>query len=177
GPTGFALPVRLHGTWLFSTPPEQWHYTRLRPDTFSSPLGEGAFSGMTALDAHAKAVRMGWMPAFPQWNRNPLDVADAGGDDPVGYVVDELKAGRLRYAVEDPSAPESFPRVFFVWRSNLLGSSGKGQEYFMRHLVGALHDGPLAEELPPGERPSEVQWRDEAPNGKLDLLVNIDFRV
>ena len=23
-----------------------------------------------------------------------------------------------------------------VWRANLLGSSGKGMEYFMRHLLG-----------------------------------------
>jgi nitrate reductase alpha subunit len=69
------------------------------------------------------------------------------------------------------------PRVFFVWRSNLLGSSGKGQEYFLRHLLGAVHDGPLAEPLPPEERPSSVRWRDEIPRGKLDLLVNVDFRM
>jgi nitrate reductase alpha subunit len=24
----------------------------------------------------------------------------------------------------------------FVWRSNLLGSSGKGHEYFLKHLLG-----------------------------------------
>ncbi len=135
---------------------------------------------MTAIDAHAKAVRMGWMPSFPQWNRNPLELADeaaAAGVDPAEHVVSELQGGRLRYAVEDPSAPENFPRVFFVWRSNLLGSSGKGQEYFMRHLLGATHDGPLAEPLPEGERPTEVRWRDEIPRGKLDLLVNVDFRM
>ena len=67
--------------------------------------------------------------------------------------------------------------MFFVWRSNLLGSSGKGQEYFLRHLLGATHDGPLAEPLPEGERPAEVRWRDEIPHGKLDLLVNVDFRM
>jgi nitrate reductase alpha subunit len=55
--------------------------------------------------------------------------------------------------------------VFFVWRSNLLGSSGKGQEYFLRHLLGAVHDGPLAEPLPEDERPSTVRWRDEIPRG------------
>ena len=32
---------------------------------------------MTAMDAHAKAVRMGWMPAFPTFDRNPLELADA----------------------------------------------------------------------------------------------------
>ncbi len=123
---------------------------------------------------------MGWMPSFPTFDRNPLDLADeaaAAGKAPADHVVDELKAGRLNFAIDDPSAPSSFPRVLFVWRSNLLGSSGKGQEYFLRHLLGATHDGPLADELPPEERPSTVRWRDEAPRGKLDLLVNVDFRM
>jgi nitrate reductase alpha subunit len=168
------------GTSWFYTHTEQWRYDRLRPDHFASPTGSGALDGMTAIDAHAKAVRMGWMPAYPQFDRNPLELADeaqAAGVDPVEHVVAELTAGRLRFAVDDPSAPESFPRVFFVWRSNLLGSSGKGQEYFMRHLLGATHDGPLAEPLPEGERPTEVRWRDEIPQGKLDLLVDVDFRM
>jgi nitrate reductase alpha subunit len=108
------------------------------------------------MDEHARAVRMGWMPGYPTFDRNPLDIvhdADRAGVDPAAHVVSELKAGRLQFAVDDPSAPSSFPRVFFVWRSNLLGSSGKGQEYFMRHLLGAVHDGPRADELPPEERP------------------------
>ena len=123
---------------------------------------------------------MGWMPGFPTFDRNPLELADeaaAAGVDPAEHVVSELKAGRLGFAVDDPSAPSSFPRVFFVWRSNLLGSSGKGQEYFLRHLLGARHDGPLAEPLPADERPASVRWREEIPRGKLDLLVNVDFRM
>ncbi|MGZ8647089.1 MAG: nitrate reductase subunit alpha [Solirubrobacteraceae bacterium] len=173
-------PRQAQGTSWYYTHTEQWRYDRLRPDLFASPLGRGLLDGMTSIDAHAKAVRMGWMPSFPQFDRSPLDLADeatAAGVDPAEHVVSELKAGRLRFAVEDPSAPENFPRVFFVWRSNLLGSSGKGQEYFLRHLLGAIHDGPLAEPLPEGERPAEVRWREEIPRGKLDLLVNVDFRM
>jgi nitrate reductase alpha subunit len=173
-------PRQAQGTSWYYTHTEQWRYDRLRPERFASPLGTGLFEGRTAIDAHAKAVRMGWMPAFPQFDRNPLDLADeaeAAGADPVEHVVSELKAGRMRFAVEDPSAPENFPRVFFVWRSNLLGSSGKGQEYFLRHLLGATNFAPLADPLPEGERPVEVRWRDEIPDGKLDLLVNVDFRM
>jgi len=173
-------PRQAQGTSWYYAHTEQWRYDRLRPDGFASPLGEGLLDGMTAIDAHAKAVRMGWMPSFPTFDRNPLDLADeaeAAGVGAADHVVAELKAGRLGFAVDDPSAPSSFPRVFFVWRSNLLGSSGKGQEYFLRHLLGAVHDGPLAEPLPEGERPSTVRWRDEIPRGKLDLLVNIDFRM
>jgi nitrate reductase alpha subunit len=173
-------PRQAQGTSWYYTHTEQWRYDRLPPERFASPLGAGLFAGQTAIDAHAKAVRMGWMPGFPTFDRNPLDLADeaaAAGADPAEHVVAELKAGRLSFAIDDPSAPANHPRVFFVWRSNLLGSSGKGQEYFMRHLLGSAHDGPLAEPLPPGERPSSVRWRDEIPRGKLDLLVRIDFRM
>jgi nitrate reductase alpha subunit len=173
-------PRQAQGTSWYYTHTEQWRYDRLRPEHFASPLGDGLFAGRTAIDEHARAVRMGWMPGYPTFDRNPLDLADEAeqaGVPAAEHVVNELKEGRLNFAVEDPSAPENFPRVFFVWRSNLLGSSGKGQEYFMRHLLGSAHDGPRADELPPGERPVDVRWRDEAPRGKLDLLVNVDFRM
>ena len=35
-----------------------------------------------------------------------------------------------------PDAPENFPRVLTLWRANLLGSSSKGHEYFLKHLLG-----------------------------------------
>jgi nitrate reductase / nitrite oxidoreductase, alpha subunit len=173
-------PRNAQGTSWFYTHTEQWRYDRLRPDALASPLGDGLLAGQTAIDAHAKAVRMGWMPSFPTFDRNPLDLADgaeAAGVPAAEHVVAQLRSGALRFAVDDPSAPTSWPRVFFVWRSNLLGSSGKGQEYFLRHLLGTRDDGPLADELPPQERPRDVAWRDEAPRGKLDLLVNLDFRM
>ncbi|HET6689469.1 MAG TPA: nitrate reductase subunit alpha [Miltoncostaeaceae bacterium] len=173
-------PRAAQGTSWFYQHTEQWRYDRLRPDRFASPVGTGQLDGMTAIDAHAKSVRLGWMPSYPTFDRNPLDLAaeaDAAGVDPVDHAVSEMKAGRLNFAVDDPSAPENFPRVFFVWRSNLLGSSGKGMEYFFRHLLGSENEGPLAEPLPEGERPSTVRWRDEIPRGKLDLLVNVDFRM
>ena len=46
----------------------------------------------------------------------------------------------------------------FVWRSNLLGSSGKGHEYFLKHLLGTKH-GVMGKDL--GEdgkkKPIEVE--------------------
>ena len=66
----------------------------------------------------------------------------------------------------------------FVWRSNLLGSSGKGHEYFLKHLLGTSH-GVMGKDL--GEegraKPTEVAWHDHGPEGKLDLLVTLDFRM
>jgi len=66
----------------------------------------------------------------------------------------------------------------FVWRSNLLGASGKGHEYFLKHLLGTAH-GVQGKDLGQtgGQKPKEVAWHEEAPEGKLDLLVTIDFRM
>jgi nitrate reductase alpha subunit len=138
-----------------------------------------AFAGRATADVIAASARMGWMPSYPTFDRNPLDLADqaqAAGRPAVDYVVDELKAGRLRFACEDPDAPENFPRVLTVWRANLLGSSAKGNEYFLKHLLGA--DASVrADEAPEAARPRDVTWRAEAPAGKLDLLLSLDFRM
>jgi nitrate reductase alpha subunit len=63
-----------------------------------------------------------------------------------------------------------------VWRANLLGSSGKGNEYFLKHLLGASSS-VRAREAPEGQRPRDVTWREDAPEGKLDLLLALDFRM
>src|SRR5690606_16741064 len=114
--------------------------------------------GRTFADCLAQAVRLGWTPGHPGFDRNPLDLADeaaARGRPVADHIVDELRAGRLRFAAEDPDAPENFPRVLTVWRASLLGSSGKGNEYFLRHLLGA--DAAVRSgETPPEGRPREV---------------------
>src|SRR5205814_10520465 len=59
---------------------------------------------------------------------------------------------------------------------NLLGSSAKGNEYFLRHLLGT-DNAVRVTEAPPDARPQDVVWRDEAPTGKLHLLPSLDFRM
>ena len=121
------------------------------------------------------------MPSYPTFNRNPLDLADdaeaAGADARRSTWSTSCSAGRLRFAVEDPDAPENLPRVLTVWRANLLGSSGKGNEYFLKHLLGTDNCGPRRRRRPEDARPRDVTWRDEAPEGKLDLLLSLDFRM
>jgi nitrate reductase / nitrite oxidoreductase, alpha subunit len=164
--------------WYLHT--DQFRYDHVGADTLSSATpGGGAFSGRTTADLIAQSARMGWMPSYPTFDRNPLELADeaaAAGRPVAEHVVEQLRAGDLRFACEDPDAPENFPRVLAVWRANLLGSSAKGNEYFLRHLLGT--DSSLrAEESPPeGIRPRDVVWHETAPEGKLDLLLSLDFR-
>ncbi|KLI09845.1 nitrate reductase [Mycolicibacterium conceptionense] len=170
-------PRQMQGTVFWYLATDQWRYDPFTSEVMASPLAEGKFAGRTAADNIALASRLGWMPSYPTFNRNPLDLADEAarmGKDAAEYVVDGLKSGHLQFACEDPDAPENFPRCLTVWRSNLLGSSAKGNEYFLKHLLGT--DSAVAARDEDGIRPQEVRWRDEAPVGKLDLLLSLDFR-
>ncbi|HLN71166.1 MAG TPA: nitrate reductase subunit alpha [Streptosporangiaceae bacterium] len=173
-------PTRhMTGTSFFYLHTDQWRYEAFGADELASPLGRGLFRNRAFADTLAQASRMGWTPAHPAFDRNPLDLADEAaraGQSAGDYIVGELKAGRLGFAGEDPDNPANFPRVMTVWRANLLGSSGKGMEYFMRHLLG-VDDAVRAEESPEPLRPAEVRWRDTAPRAKLDLVTTIDFRM
>ena len=159
---------------------DQWRYEVFGANALASPLAQGLLAAKAPIDALVQAERLGWQLTYPTFDCNPLDLADeaAAADTPVDqYIVEQLRRGSLRFSVEDPDDPCNFPRLLFVWRANLLGSSGKGHEYFLRHLMGSDLDNLLAQETPPAQRPKEVTWRDVAPTGKLDLLVNIDFRM
>ncbi|MBX6373617.1 MAG: nitrate reductase subunit alpha [Acetobacteraceae bacterium] len=171
-------PRHMNGTSYFYAHTDQWRYERLRPQEILSPLADEArWSGMTLIDCNVRAERMGWLPSSPQLDRNPIAVARearAAGREPAEHVVESLRSGAIRMACEDPDAPENWPRNLFVWRANLLGASGKGHEYFLKHLLGARNNA-----LNEGgdQRPQEVVWHERAPEGKLDLLVTIDFRM
>ncbi|MFI6904167.1 nitrate reductase subunit alpha [Nonomuraea sp. NPDC050394] len=154
-------PRQTPGTPFWYLHTDQWRYDRFDAGDLSSPLGPGAFRGRHTADLVADAVRNGWMPMAPAFDRNPLELGDAA--DPVANAQEELANGTLRYAAEDPDDPRNWPRVLTLWRSNLLGSSAKGNEYFLHHLLGARSNLP---------RPDE-----QAPRGKLDLLLTLDFRM
>ncbi|HEL4266270.1 TPA: nitrate reductase subunit alpha [Stenotrophomonas maltophilia] len=174
-------PRHMNGTSFFYFNTGQWRYEKLQVDELLSPLADASkYSGSLA-DLNLRAVRMGWLPCAPQLDRNPLQLvreAEAAGVAPADYALGKFKDGSLDFAFADPDAQQNHPRMMFIWRSNLLGSSGKGHEYMLRHLLGTRH-GLQGKDL--GEmgavKPEEVKWRDEAPEGKLDLLVTLDFRM
>jgi nitrate reductase / nitrite oxidoreductase, alpha subunit len=162
--------------WYLHT--DQWRYDQFSADTLSAATSSGQLAGLSTADVVAKSARMGWMPSYPTFDRNPLDLCDEAAEAgrPVGeHVVEQLREGSLRFAGEAPDAPENFPRILAVWRANLLGSSAKGNEYFLKHLLGTTSS-VRATETPPDKRPRDVTWVDEAPEGKLDLLLSLDFR-
>jgi len=185
-PLAFALdwgrpPRQQNSTSCFYAHTDQWRYETINVGDIVSPTApEGSWNG-SIIDYNVRAERMGWLPSAPQLQDNPLTIAKAAaglGMEAKDYVAQKLKSGELKMSCEDPDNPRNWPRNMFVWRSNLLGSSGKGHEYFLKHLLGTTH-GVMGKDL--GEegraKPSEVTWRDQAPEGKLDLLVTLDFRM
>jgi len=173
-------PRQMAGTSYWYLHTDQWRYDTYDAGALAAATGTGDFAGRHTADLLAESARRGWQPSMPTFDRNPLDVADeavaAVPDHPASYVDSALREGRLGYACADPDAPANWPRVLTVWRANLLGSSAKGNEYFLRHLLGT--DASLrATEAGPAHRPKTVRWHDEAPEGKLDLLLSLDFRM
>ncbi|MBI4357167.1 MAG: nitrate reductase subunit alpha [Gammaproteobacteria bacterium] len=186
-PLAFALdwnrpPRQMNSTSFFYAHTDQWRYEKLELDEILSPLADKKlWTDLSLIDCNVRAERMGWLPSAPQLERNPLTLsldAKKEGLTPEAYVIQQLKSKKLRFSCEDPDNPKNFPRNLFVWRSNLLGSSGKGHEYFLKHLLGTQH-GVQGKDLGQtnGKKPSEVVWHNEEPEGKLDLLVTLDFRM
>ncbi len=164
-----------------------WHYIhscQYRYDgAFSlyNTVPDNELTRQHTADLICKAVRMGWMPFFPQFDRNPLDVCreaqeeGAPDDDALRErVLERLRSRSLGYAVADPDAPENFPRVWYIWRGNAIMGSMKGHEYALKHYLGT-HSNLIAEDA--AERPREVRWHDVAPVGKMDLVVDLNFRM
>ncbi len=90
-------------------------------------------------------------------------------------IVERLKSGDLEFSIDDPDAPENWPRTWFIWRGNAIGTSAKGHEFFMKHYLGT-HSTAIASE-PDDHGVAEVTVRPEAPIGKMDLVVDLNFRM
>jgi nitrate reductase alpha subunit len=163
---------------------DQWRYERQFTDyhTVPPPNGFGALAQGHTMDLQVRAVRSGWLPFYPQFDRSSLELveqakaAGAKSDDEITrYVVEQLKAKQLRFSVEDPDSESNWPRVWFIWRGNALMASAKGHEFFLKHYLGT-HSNAIAQETAEGTV-REVEWHKHAPLGKMDLVVDLNFRM
>lgn len=160
---------------------DQWRYDSEYNEINSSPEMHSMSKGHTA-DLNAKAVRLGWLPFFPQYKQNTLTICkeaqDAGAktDDEIkDHVLKRIVAKDITPAIEDIDAPESYPRVWYIWRGNAIGTSAKGHEYFLKHYLGT-HTNTISEDH--AEKfVKEIKWHSAAPTGKMDLVVDINFRM
>jgi nitrate reductase alpha subunit len=159
----------------------QWRYDRSFVDYFK-PDGTGGVP-LHCADFNAKAVRLGWLPFAPHFNENPLKLmseakaAGANTEEEIRtWLVSRLKTGKTRFAIEDPDAEGNSPKVWFIWRGNAISSSAKGHEFFLKHILGTTNSSFTAPEVAK-DAVKDIVWRDPATQGKMDLVVDINFRM
>ncbi len=160
---------------------DQWRYERGYREYDSLPGDHPELHDHT-LDHQARAVRQGWLPFFPQFKENPLKVMrkarneGATSDKEVSdHIAERLVSGDLDFSIDDPDAPENWPRTWFIWRGNAIGTSAKGHEFFLRHYLGT--DSTAIATEPDDHGVAEVTVRPDAPIGKMDLVVDLNFRM
>lgn len=185
GTIAFALdwvkPPRLQNAPSFHyVHSDQWHYDA-GPGAYDVSARSKDGETLHPMDMQAKAVRLGWLPFFPQFKKNTIDLmkeaTTAGLTNEAeisDFIVDKLKKGELEFSIDDPDAPENWPRLWFIWRGNALMSSAKGHEFFLKHYLGT-HTNAVAPEVK-DNGVKDVKRR-EAPQGKFDLIVDINFRM
>ncbi|MDX1386211.1 MAG: molybdopterin-dependent oxidoreductase, partial [bacterium] len=175
-------PSRLQNTpsWHYMHS-DQWRYEGTFDEYHVCPKDSPLTTGHTA-DFNAQAVRSGWLPFFPQYNKSNhllCEEAEADGaksnEEILQHILKQVKERKVKHAVEDPDAPECWPRVWYIWRGNAIMSSAKGHEYFLKHYLGT-HSNAIADELGEGTV-QDVKWHEKAPTGKMDLIVDLNFRM
>lgn len=161
---------------------DQWRYDRSFQEVCPVANKDHPMANGHTADKQALAVRNGWLPCYPQFNKNNFDVvreAEASGaktaEDIKAHVVRQLKERYLKFSMEDPNNPESYPRVWYIWRGNAILSSAKGHEYFLKHYLGT-HSNLISKEEAKGAV-KEVTWHDKVEQGKMDLVVDLNFRM
>src|SRR5690606_13898303 len=93
----------------------------------------------------------------------------------VAWVAKRFEEHKLEFARRDVDAPDNHPKVLWIYRGNLIGTSMRGHEYALKHLLGT-HNSVLGEDRAQG-MVEDVQWHDEAPLRKLDLVYNVNLRM
>ncbi len=165
-----------------------WHYinsSQWRYDgnqKYYNSVPDNKIANMHSADWAVMAVRNGWMPYYPQYNKSNFDIvneARAAGHTEEGamrnYIVDQLKSGDLKHSVVQPDEEINFPRVWFIWRGNAIGTSAKGHEYFLDHYLGT-HTNKIADEVA-GDIVQDIEFKQQGARGKMDLVIDINFRM
>lgn len=175
-------PRHMNTTSYFYMHSDQWRYEKVKVDSLISPLcKKDEWKDLSILDCNIKSQRMGWLPSSPEFDRNPLELCKEAKQKNISvqeYVTDILHKGDLNLASENLDKKENSPKNLFIWRANLIGSSAKGVEYFMKHLLGAQNSVFGNDLKKIGEPlPKYQEWYEEGTRGKLDLVVTIDYRM
>ena len=104
-------PPRLqNGTSWFYFATDQWKYEESNVDRLKSPLAKTEeLKHQHPADYNVLAARLGWLPSYPQFNKNSLLFAEEAKDEGIDSneailqrAIDEVKSKQTQFAIEDP---------------------------------------------------------------------------
>ncbi|MBK1717318.1 nitrate reductase subunit alpha [Thiocystis violacea] len=176
---------QMNSTSYFYFHTDQWRYDGMSLDPLWAPRAkEMPAKANHAADMNAVAVRNGWLPFFPQFDeRNPTDVmqdARKAGceslDEVKQWVAKQFKERKLKFALPNVDSPRNHPKVLWIYRGNLIGTSMRGHELNLKHMLGT-HNNVLGGETRAKDMVNEIDWTENAPLGKLDLIYNVNLRM
>ena len=82
--------------WYLHT--DQWRYDPFSADTLAAGSARWRVRRPATADLIAASARMGWMPSYPTFDRNPLDLADEAATA-AGQPVGRLRRRRAQAPV------------------------------------------------------------------------------
>ena len=174
------------GYWYMHT--DQWRTDGYSADRVKSPLSTGTPGRPAHRGRHgAVSHRLGWMPFYPQFDRNPLDLADEakaavdrrrGGQSVGEWVAAQLKAGHAHHrAGGHRRAGETGPARWWsgarTCSAPLPRATSTSSSTCSVRGSNLMPNDHAAEAKPKVVKPSATK----PPRGKLDLLISADFRM
>ena len=170
-------PRQQNSTNFFYAHTDQWRYEKLGMEEVLSPLAEKSKFGGSMIDYNVRAERMGWLPSAPQLLTNPMQVvrdAAAASADPKVWATQALKetgSDELRIRMPQKLAAQHVCLAF----PTCLGPAARGT-----NTSSSICSAPamVSGQGPSRQaKPEEVTGMSRRPEGKLDLLVTLDFRM
>ena len=173
-------PRQMIGTAFWYLHTDQWRYDGYRRRRARVAAGRGLFRACTRPTCSRSRPRLGWMPSYPHVRPQPARPGRRGGGRGQGPGgARRRRAARRAAAVRlrGPGRAGELPAGAHRVAGEPARLVGQGQRVLpqapARHRLRRC----APSETPADKRPRDVIWRDEAPEGKLDLLLSLDFRM
>ena len=100
---------------------DQWRYDRAFKEVCPVADSDHPMAHGHTIDKNILAVRNGWLPCYPQFDRSSFDVvreAESAGAttdaEVVSDVVARLKSRSLKFSIEDPERQARYAAVFAI---------------------------------------------------------------
>ena len=174
----------MNTTSFFYAHTDQWRYETLDIDEILSPTAPaGPWDGGSMIDYNVRAERMGWLPSAPQLADQSAarsrEQAAAAGMEPKDYVAKALKAGDAEAVLRGPRQSRATGRATCSCGARTCWAPAARATSISSSTCSAPRTACMGKDLGEmgAQKPTEVVWHDEAPEGKLDLLVTLDFRM